>query len=157
MSYEVWWEIFECGYVVVLLFFDLVCDEVVLIEQIWIVVYDISEIFWLLEMVVGMIEEGESVEDVVCCEVIEEVGLIVKWTKLVLSFLVSLGGISECLLIMVGEVDVMIVSGIYGLVDENEDICVYVVSWEQVYQWVEEGKIDNVVLVIALQWLQLYY
>lgn len=150
MSYEVWWEIFECGYVVVLLFFDLVCDEVVLIEQIWIVVYDISEIFWLLEMVVGMIEEGESVEDVVCREVIEEVGLIVKWIKLVLSFLVSLGGISECLLIMVGEVDVMIVSGIYGLADENEDIRVYVVSWEQVYQWVEEGKIDNVVLVIVL-------
>lgn len=77
-----------------------------------------------------MIEEGESVEDVVCREAIEEVGLIVKWIKSVLSFLVSLGGISECSLIMVGEVDVTIVSGIYGLVDENEDICVYVVSRE---------------------------
>lgn len=150
MSYEVRREIFERGYVVVLLFFDLVRDEVVLIEQIRIVAYDISEIFWLLEMVVGMIEEGESVEDVVRREAIEEAGLIVKRIKSVLSFLVSSGGISERSLIMVGEVDVTIVSGIYGLVDENEDIRVYVVSREQVYQWVEEGKIDNVASVIVL-------
>lgn len=32
MSGEIICEIFECGYVVVLLFFDLVCDEVVLVE-----------------------------------------------------------------------------------------------------------------------------
>lgn len=81
-------------------------------------------------MVVGMIEEGESVEDVVRREAIEEAGLIVKRIKSVLSFLVSSGGISERSLIMVGEVDVTIVSGIYGLVDENEDIRVYVVSRE---------------------------
>jgi ADP-ribose pyrophosphatase len=42
-------------------------------------------------------------------------------------------------------------------VDENEDIRVHVVSREQAYQWVEEGKIDNAASVIALQWLQLHY
>lgn len=40
----------------------------------------------LLEMVAGMIEEGESVEDVARREAIEEAGLIVKRTKPVLSF-----------------------------------------------------------------------
>lgn len=97
-----------------------------------------------------MIEVGEMVEDVVCWEVLEEVGFEVGWMKLILSYLVSFGGISEWLLILVGEVDVLMVKGIYGLVEENEDIWVYVVSWEQVYQWVEEGKIDNVVFVIVL-------
>ena len=44
-----------------------------------------------------------------------------------------------------------------GLADENEDIRVHVVSREQAYQWVEEGKIDNAASVIALQWLQLHH
>ena len=36
-------------------------------------------------------------------------------------------------------------------------IRVHVVSREQAYQWVEEGKIDNAASVIALQWLQLHH
>ena len=142
MSHEVRREIFERGHAAVLLPFDPVRDEVVLIEQIRIAAYDTSETPWLLEMVAGMIEEA---------------GLIVKRTKPVLSFLASPGGTSERSSIMVGEVDATTASGIHGLADENEDIRVHVVSREQAYQWVEEGKIDNAASVIALQWLQLHY
>ena len=92
MSHEVRREIFERGHAAVLLPFDPVRDEVVLIEQIRIAAYDTSETPWLLEMVAGMIEEGESVEDVARREAIEEAGLIVKRTKPVLSFLASPGG-----------------------------------------------------------------
>ncbi|MEF4659035.1 ADP-ribose diphosphatase [Escherichia coli] len=157
MSHEVRREIFERGHAAVLLPFDPVGDEVVLIEQIRIAAYDTSETPWLLEMVAGMIEEGESVEDVARREAIEEAGLIVKRTKPVLSFLASPGGTSERSSIMVGEVDATTASGIHGLADENEDIRVHVVSREQAYQWVEEGKIDNAASVIALQWLQLHH
>ncbi len=55
---------FERGHAAVLLPSDPVRDEVVLVEQIRIAAYDVSESPWLLEMVAGMIEEGESVEDV---------------------------------------------------------------------------------------------
>lgn len=72
MSHEVRREIFERGHAAVLLPFDPVRDEVVLIEQIRIAAYDTSETPWLLEMVAGMIEEGESVEDVARREAIEE-------------------------------------------------------------------------------------
>ena len=157
MSGEIRREIFERGHAAVLLPFDPVRDEVVLVEQIRIAAYDVSESPWLLEMVAGMIEEGESVEDVARREALEEAGLIVGRTKPVLSYLASPGGTSERLSIMVGEVDATTADGIHGLADENEDIRVHVVSREQAYQWVEEGKIDNAASVIALQWLQLHY
>ncbi|HFK5651337.1 TPA: ADP-ribose diphosphatase [Enterobacter cloacae] len=157
MSGEIKREIFERGHAAVLLPFDPVRDEVVLVEQIRIAAYDVSESPWLLEMVAGMIEEGESVEDVTRREALEEAGLVVGRTKPVLSYLASPGGTSERLSIMVGEVDATTAEGIHGLADENEDIRVHVVSREQAYQWVEEGKIDNAASVIALQWLQLHY
>lgn len=157
MSGEIRREIFERGHAAVLLPFDPVRDEVVLVEQIRIAAYDVSESPWLLEMVAGMIEEGESVEDVARREALEEAGLVVGRTKPVLSYLASPGGTSERLSIMVGEVDATTAEGIHGLADENEDIRVHVVSREQAYQWVEDGKIDNAASVIALQWLQLHY
>lgn len=157
MSGEIKREIFERGHAAVLLPFDPVRDEVVLVEQIRIAAYEVSESPWLLEMVAGMIEEGESVEDVARREALEEAGLVVGRTKPVLSYLASPGGTSERLSIMVGEVDATTAEGIHGLADENEDIRVHVVSREQAYQWVEEGKIDNAASVIALQWLQLHY
>ena len=58
MSGEVRREIFERGHAAVLLPFDPVRDEVVLVEQIRIAAYDTSETPYLLEMVAGMIEEG---------------------------------------------------------------------------------------------------
>ena len=157
MSGEIRREIFERGHAAVLLPFDPVRDEVVLVEQIRIAAYDVSESPWLPEMVAGMIEEGETVEDVARREALEEAGLVVGRTKPVLSYLASPGGTSERLSIMVGEVDATTAEGIHGLADENEDIRVHVVSREQAYQWVEEGKIDNAASVIALQWLQLHY
>ncbi|WP_421636883.1 ADP-ribose diphosphatase [Enterobacter ludwigii] len=157
MSGEIRREIFERGHAAVLLPFDPVRDEVVLVEQIRIAAYDVSASPWLLEMVAGMIEEDESVEDVARREALEEAGLVVGRTKPVLSYLASPGGTSERLSIMVGEVDATTAEGIHGLADENEDIRVHVVSREQAYQWVEEGKIDNAASVIALQWLQLHY
>ena len=157
MSGEIKREIFERGHAAVLLPYDPVRDEVVLVEQVRIAAYDTSETPWLLEMVAGMIEEGESVEDVARREALEEAGLVVGRTKPVLSYLASPGGTTERSSIMVGEVDATTAEGIHGLADENEDIRVHVVSRELAYQWVEEGKIDNAASVIALQWLQLHY
>ncbi|HBI10893.1 MAG TPA: ADP-ribose diphosphatase [Franconibacter pulveris] len=157
MSGEIKREIFERGHAAVLLPFDPVRDEVVLIEQIRIAAYDTSETPWLLELVAGMIEPGESVEEVARREAVEEAGLSVGRLKKFMSYLASPGGTSERLSLLVGEVDATTAKGIHGLADENEDIRVHVVSREQAYLWVEEGKIDNAASVIALQWLQLHH
>lgn len=157
MSPEIKREIFERGHAAVLLPYDPVRDEVVLIEQLRIAAVDTSSSPWLLEMVAGMIETGESVEDVCRREAQEEAGVTVGRCKPMLSYLASPGGTSERLSIMVGEVDATTAEGIHGLEEEHEDIRVHVVSREQAYRWVEEGAIDNAASVIALQWLALHH
>lgn len=157
MSGEVRREILERGHAVALLPFDPVQDKVVLIEQIRIAALETSPTPWLLEMVAGMIEPGESIEHVARRESMEEAGLKVGRIKPVHSYLASPGGTTERTYILAGEVDATSAHGIHGLADENEDIRVHVVSREQAYQWVEEGKIDNAASVIALQWLQLHH
>ncbi|MGP6472042.1 ADP-ribose diphosphatase [Rahnella aceris] len=157
MSGEVVREVFERGHAAVLLPYDPKRDEVVLIEQIRIPALDSSDTPWLLEMVAGIIEEGETVEDVARREALEEANIVVKRCKPAVNYLASPGGTSERLSIMVGEVDATTAKGIHGLEAENEDIRVHVVSREQAYRWVEEGAIDNAASVIALQWLQLHH
>ncbi|WP_067706217.1 ADP-ribose diphosphatase [Erwinia sp. ErVv1] len=157
MSGEVKREVFERGHAAVLLPYDPVRDEVVLIEQIRIPAWDSSSTPWLLELVAGIIEPGETPEDVVRREAQEEAGLTPGRVRPVLSYLASPGGTSERLAILVGEVDASVAQGNHGLEEENEDILVHVVSRSQAYRWVEEGKIDNAASVIALQWLELHH
>lgn len=156
-SEEVKREVFERGNVGVLLAYDPKRDEVVLIEQIRIPAYETSETPWLLEVVAGMVEQGESPEDVVRREALEEAGVEVGRCEPIISYLSSPGGTSERMYVYVGEVDATTAKGIHGLACENEDIRVHVVSREQAYLWVEEGTIDNAASVIAIQWLQLHH
>ncbi|MER1630783.1 ADP-ribose diphosphatase [Proteus mirabilis] len=156
-SAEVKREVFERGHAGVLLAYDPKRDEVVLIEQIRIPAYETSQTPWLLEVIAGMVEEGESPEEVVRREATEEAGIAIGRCKPIVSYLSSPGGTSERMYVYVGEVDATTATGIHGLACENEDIRVHVVSREQAYQWVEEGIIDNAASVIALQWLQLHH
>ncbi|HEJ9627975.1 TPA: ADP-ribose diphosphatase [Proteus mirabilis] len=156
-SEEVKREVFERGNAGVLLAYDPKRDEVVLIEQIRIPAYETSETPWLLEVVAGMVEQGESPEDVVRREAQEEAGVVVGRCEPIVSYLSSPGGTSERMHVYVGEVDATTAKGIHGLACENEDIRVHVVSREQASCWVEEGVIDNAASVIALQWLQLHH
>lgn len=87
----------------------------------------------------------------------EEAGLALEHLEHALSIWDSPGGTVERLHLFLGLVDSHKVGGVYGLAEENEDILVHVVSREQAYRWVEEGKIDNVIAVVGLQWLQLHY
>lgn len=157
MSNEITREVFKRRHAAALLPYDPRQDQVVLIEQVPIAAMDNSSTPWLLEIVAGMIEPGETVEQVARREAKEEAGIEVRRCKLTLSYLANPGAVSERLSIMVGEVDASTATGIHGLATENEDIKVHVVSREQAYRWVEEGVIENAASVIALQWLELHH
>lgn len=150
-------EILERGHAAILIPYDPIRDEVVLIEQIRFAALSSEGSPWLFEMVAGMMEAGENAEEVARREAMEEAGLVVKRVLPALNYLASPGGMSEKLSIFVGEINSKDAFGIHGLPSENEDIKVHVVSREMAYQMVNEGKIDNAGSVISLLWLQLNY
>ena len=45
------------------------------------------------------------------------------------------------------------VGGVYGLAEEDEDIRVQAVAFEEAWQWFKEGRINSASPIIALQWL----
>lgn len=99
----------------------------------------------------------EKPEEVALRESEEEAGVQVQDLQHCLSVWDSPGGVLERIHLFVGKVDSTTAKGLHGLSEENEDIRVHVVSREQAYQWVNEGKIDNSIAVLGLQWLQLNY
>lgn len=147
-------EMFERGHAAAMLPYDPVTDQVVIIEQIRVGALEHSRP-WQLEIVAGMIDRQESAQEVVRREAVEEAGIDIGVIEKVTSYYPSAGGCSELLDVYVGQVDATTAHGVHGLDYEGEDIRVHVVSRQQAYQWVVEGKFENGASIIALQWLEL--
>ncbi|MEZ8826277.1 ADP-ribose diphosphatase [Vibrio amylolyticus] len=147
-------EMFERGHAVAVLPYDPVTDQVVIIEQIRVGALEDSSP-WQLEIVAGIIEPGETAEDVARREMVEEAGIEINQLEKITSFYPSSGGCSEKLDVYVGEVDATKAQGVHGLEHEGEDIRVHVMSREEAYQRVKTGQLENGASIIALQWLEL--
>jgi ADP-ribose pyrophosphatase len=149
-------EMFERGHAVVVLPYDPVQDQLVLIEQIRLGAAATSASPWLLEAVAGMIEPGEPMEQVARREAQEEAGLELGRLWPMLSYLSSPGGTTERIHLYLGEISQPVQTGIFGLADEHEDIRVHVIPRLDAMALLAEGRIDNAATVIALQWLALH-
>lgn len=154
-SGEIQREFFERGHAAALLPYDVKNDNVVLIEQFRFGAMETQQSPWLFELVAGMIEEGEIAEEVAKREALEEAGLVIDSCQFITRFLVSPGGTTEQIDLFIANVDSTLAEGVHGLTDEDEDIRVHVLPRETAYQWVVDGKINNVSTIIALQWLEL--
>ncbi len=150
-------EVFERGHAVVVLPYDPLQDKVILIEQIRIPVANVTKQPWLMELVAGMIDKEESSEQVAVRELKEEAGLTALKLEYINNYFSSPGGSSERFDFFWAQVNADEASGIHGLSDEGEDIKVHVISREEAYQAVCDGRINNASTVIGLQWLQLNY
>lgn len=159
MSGEVLRELLVKGAAAAVIAYDPKLDSVVLVEQVRIGAYEAqsNRSPWLLELIAGMVEQGEAPEDVAVRESLEEAGVTITNLEHAMSVWDSPGGAYERLHLFLGLVDSRNIGGVYGLPEENEDILVHVIPREQAYQWVQNGKIDNVIAVLGLQWLQLNY
>jgi len=148
-------EVFERGHAAAILPYDPVRDEVVLIEQFRAGALTAGAEPWLIEIVAGIVEEGESPEDVVRREIAEEAGCTALDILPVMNVFTTPGGSSERISIFCGRVDAAGVGGIHGLDDEGEDIRVFSETPEAALQRVADGSVRNITAVAALQWLAL--
>lgn len=148
-------EIFERGNVVAVLPFDPRRRQVVLVEQFRAGAINDIEGPWLIECVAGVIEAGESVEDVAHRESSEEAGCSIDRLESISRYYVSPGATTEHCSLFCGIVDCEGLGGIHGLDHENEDIRVLVVDCSEAYAWLRDGRIRSSATIIALQWLEL--
>jgi len=146
-------ELFHRGNCVAILLYDPARDEVVIIEQFRVGALQIPDQAWLLEIVAGAIEEGETAEAVAYRESIEEAGCEIQELIKINDFFTSPGGTSELLTLFYGKVDTTDVGGLHGLDHEDEDISVTTMKFDDVYQLLLDGKILSAIPIIAIQWL----
>lgn len=149
-------ELFHRGDAVAVLLYDPVNDKVVMVEQFRVGALEDETGPWLLEVVAGIVESGESAKEVAQRECHEEAGLEVHAFESVHSFYPSPGGCSERLYLLCGLVDSSKADGIHGIADEGEDIRVVVMDYEEVENLLGTDRISSASAIIALQWLQLH-
>ena len=156
-------EIFERGHAVAVLLYDPDLDTLVFIEQFrcgalaaasspW---FGAGFSPWLLECIAGIIEDGESPEEVARREAVEEAGCEIGEIVPVCHYLVSPGGTSESLFVFCGRVDAQNAGGVHGLTEEHEDIRVLAVPSAEAFRWLDEGRFNNAMTLIAMQWFRM--
>ncbi|WP_404385737.1 NUDIX domain-containing protein [Caenispirillum salinarum] len=147
-------ELFERGHASAVLPYDPVRDEVVLVEQFRIGAHAAGLPAWELETVAGIIEAGETAEDVARRETEEEAGLTVTDMIPIADYLSSPGGSSETVSVFCGRVDTTGAGGkVKGLAHEGEDILVSVLPYAELEAMVRRMEIHNAMTLIAAQWL----
>lgn len=149
-------EVFERGQAAAVLPYDPVRDEVVLIRQFRAGTFAAGRHPWCWEIVAGMIEDGETPEDVARREAVEEAAVEIRDIVLLYSLVLSPGACSETCNIFLGRVDATGVGGIHGLDSEHEDILVRAMPFAEASALLARDEIDNSAAVIALQWLALH-
>ncbi len=149
-------ELLERGHAAALLPYDPVRDEVVLLEQFRIGALRDPEGPWLTEIVAGMIGPGETPEEVVRREAIEEAGCVVHEMELICDYLVSPGSSSERMSLYCGRVDSSGIGGVHGLDEEGEDILATVVSYTEFWQACLDGRLNTAIPIMAAYWLAMH-
>lgn len=153
MSAELTRELFERGHAAAVLPYDPVREAVLLLEQFRIGALEAPGGPWLLEIVAGIIEPGESAAAVAEREALEEAGCPVTDLVPIADYLVSPGGTSERISLFCGRVDISAAPTRGGLAQEHEDIRVHAVPLADALALLAQGAINSAAPIIALQWL----
>lgn len=150
-------EVFERGHAAAALPYDPVRDKLVLQEQFRIGAHAAGREPWMIEIVAGIIEDGETPESLVHRELMEEAGLKALELEPIGPVLLSPGGSSESIRIYCARVDSADAGGVFGLDHEDEDIRTFAIDAGAVRELLDSGRIENATALIALQWFALHH
>lgn len=128
-----------------------------MVEQIRVGVLGREQSPWLLEIVAGMLDkDAESLEAVAKREAFEEAGVEVQKLEPIIRYFCSPGGSTEFFTLFCGKVNLVgVKSGVFGLAEEHEDIRLHILPVETALSYLQDGRINNSMTIIALQWFQL--
>ena len=146
-------ELFQRGDAVAVLPWDVKEDRVILIEQFRPGAIRGLDSPWMLEVIAGVVEEGESDEFVAHREASEEAGCTMDTLLPITAYYPSPGACSEQIRLFIGRLTSAAVGEVRGVETENEDILVHSVAREAAIALLDAGKINNGLTIIALHWL----
>lgn len=156
-------EIFERGHAVAVVLYDPKRDLLLLIEQFRPGVHaavrsgQVNGIDspWLIEVVAGIIGADETPEQVVRREAVEEANCAVGAMEPICRIFATPGGSSETVALYFALIDAPAEGGVHGLKHEHEDIRVLLANPDDVYRWIDSGRIINGPTLVGLQWFRL--
>lgn len=152
-SGEVRREMLQRGNVGAVLPYDPDEDAIVLVEQFRIGAMH-RETPWLLEVIAGMVEEGEVPQDMVRREAREEAGLELDQLEPVMNYLSNPGNTTEEVFVFAATTSLADAGGLFGVASEHEDIRVRKFSSDEAIALLDDGALCNAVTVIAMQWFK---
>ena len=137
--------------------YDAKLDRILMVEQFRVGALDWRQTPWCLEMIAGLADvDGESSEDLIRREAIEEAGVTLGELESIAHYMPSPGGSDERLQVYVGQADLADAGGIFGCEHEGEDIRALTLPVADIPQLLASGWVDNAASIIALQWMQLH-
>lgn len=111
----------------------------------------------LIEACAGLVEENEDPKDAIIREIEEETGYRVKEVKKIFEMYSTPGSVAEMLYYFVAEcTPVQKVSEGGGLDDENEEIEVIEIPFEEAYDKIQSGEIRDAKTALLLQYAKIY-
>lgn len=147
-------ELIEHKQAVGVILYDAKNELVGIIEQFRVGALGQSSNPWQFEIVAGMVEKNEILENVAIREVQEETGLTLSDIQPILSYLPSAGASNERMHLFCGSAKLLNQAGIYGLASENEDIKLHIFPFNDALEGLANGLFDSAASIIALQWLE---
>lgn len=148
-------EVFVAADAAIVLPYDPVRDRVLLVEQFRMGPWRRGARYpWMLEPVAGRVDPGETPEDCVRREAVEEAGIALREVIEIGTGYPTPGYSTEYFYIFCGICDLPDgIEGHHGEEEENEDIRTHVLDWGRAEGLLSSGEANNIPLVLALTWL----
>jgi nudix-type nucleoside diphosphatase (YffH/AdpP family) len=148
--------VFVSGDAVTVLPYDPVRDRVLLIEQFRAAVHARGDDQpWLLEVIAGRVDPGETPPEAARREAAEEAGLALGDVLEVARYYPSPGAKAEYLYSYVALADLPdATAGTFGLASEAEDIRGHLISFDRLMALVRSGQAANAPLILTALWLE---
>lgn len=145
-------EVLHRGHAAAVIPYDPKLDSTLLVEQFRPGAIYAERSPWLIECIAGMVEDGESEEEVVRREAREEAGIAIGEMQHLTTYYPSPGGSTETIAIYWAITDLSEAGGVFGLPSEGEDIRAFVIDFEEAVKLVKNGQINNSLSIISILW-----